>query len=85
MKVYILFDVVDCPDIYAEVNILMVSQDYNKITARMKELWQQCVDEDPESLTNDGAWCGGTEAYVVYDVPGSYYQHSFWVEQHEVK
>lgn len=84
MKVFILFDVVDCSDIYAEANILMVSQDYDKITARMKELWRQCVDdEDPATLDNDETWCGGTEAYVVADQL-SYYHHSFWIEQHEV-
>lgn len=84
MKVFILFDVVDCLDIYAEANILMVSQDYDKITARMKELWRQGVDEDPESLANEDTWCGGTEAYVACDGSGNYYRHSFWIEQHEV-
>lgn len=83
MKVFILFDVVDCSDIYAEANVLMVSQDYDKIVSRMKELWQQCVDDDPAAFDNEETWCGGTEAYVMVN-QGQYYRHSFWIEQHEV-
>lgn len=84
MKVFILYDVVDCTDFYAEANILMVSQDYDAVVERMKELWQQSVDEDPAALECEETWCGGTEAYVMTEC-GSYYRHCFHVEQHEVK
>lgn len=84
MKIFILYDIVDSSDIYAEANILMVSQDYDAVVDRMKELWRQCVEEDPDSLECDETWCGGTEAYVMTEC-GAYYRHSFHIEMHEVK
>lgn len=85
MKIFVLHECVDSSDFYAESNILMVTNDMDKVKAKMFELYLKCRSSyKVREISKDESWCNDLEAFVVTNSNDDYYRHYWKIDRFEV-